>query len=136
MIEKLLAANNAGQWEPRDDNPDDLNILHWLCSLPKRNDRNGDTIGHVLVLVALAIVHTTMLRMVNVLYDVVGSGPQLLEELLTVEKSGWHANGKPLRRPGQARQRPAGTSAHVAAYDIGHEEAFLRAIYISGWDTR
>ncbi|RYP09459.1 hypothetical protein DL764_001284 [Monosporascus ibericus] len=98
-IQELLDKNNAGVWQPLDDNPEDLNVLSWLTSLAKGRDRNADIIGHVLVMVALAAVHTTLLRMVNVLYDVVDAGPelqtQLLDEIAAVAGRGWHDNGNP-----------------------------------------
>ncbi|KUI56676.1 Ent-kaurene oxidase [Cytospora mali] len=98
-IQELLDKNNAGTWQPQDDKPEDLNVLSWLASLAKGRDRNADVIGHVLVMVALAAVHTTLLRMVNVLYDVVNAGPQLQKELLdeiaVVAARGWHDNGNP-----------------------------------------
>ncbi|KAK3942829.1 Ent-kaurene oxidase [Diplogelasinospora grovesii] len=98
-IQQLLDENDAGTWQPQDDKPEDLNVLSWLASLAKGRDRRADTIGHVLVMVALAAVHTTLLRMVNVLYDVVDAGPrlqkELLDEIASVAKRGWHDNGNP-----------------------------------------
>lgn len=98
-VQELLDRNNAGTWQPQDDKPEDLNVLSWLASLAKGRDRNADIIGHVLVMVALAAVHTTLLRMVNVLYDVMGAGPELQADLLSevsaVADRGWHDNGNP-----------------------------------------
>ncbi|KAI1393093.1 cytochrome P450 [Hypoxylon trugodes] len=71
------------QWmHPIIYNLDDINILHWLCGVAKGNDRRPNTISHVLVLVALASVHTTLFRMVNVLYDVTAAGQGLREEII------------------------------------------------------
>lgn len=96
-IQELLDKNNVGAWQPEDDNAEDLNILSWLSSLAKGNDRSSDVIGHVMILVALATVHTTLLRMVNVLYDVVQSGPEfkqeLLDEIADVASRGWNKKG-------------------------------------------
>ena len=98
-VQELLDKNNAGTWQPEDDDPEDLNVLAWLAALAKGGERNADTLGHVLVLVALAMVHTTLLRMVNVVYDVTAAGPQLqgelLDEIAGVAKRGWHDNGDP-----------------------------------------
>ncbi|KAK7733715.1 hypothetical protein SLS53_008182 [Cytospora paraplurivora] len=98
-VVELLDKNNAGSWQPQDDKPEDLNVLSWLTSLAKERDRNPDVIGHVLVMVALAAVHTTLLRMVNVLYDVMGVDSELQKELLgeigAVAERGWHDNGNP-----------------------------------------
>ena len=55
-------------------------MLAWLAELAKGGDRNPDTLAHVEVLLALASVHTTLLRMVNVLYDLT-SHPQYLDEI-------------------------------------------------------
>ncbi|KAI1355958.1 cytochrome P450 [Xylaria sp. FL0043] len=95
-IQQLIDQNDAGLWEPRDDSADDLNVLSWLSSMAKGRDRNPHVIAHVLVLVALAAVHTTLLRMVNVLYDITAAGPDLknalIEEIKEVSQSGW-SNG-------------------------------------------
>jgi ent-kaurene oxidase len=81
-IRELLKQSDASVWEPQVDNADDLNILSWLSSMTKGRDRDPDVISHVLVLVALASIHTTLLRMVNVLYDVPAAGPSLQNDLL------------------------------------------------------
>ncbi|KAK4169837.1 cytochrome P450 [Cladorrhinum sp. PSN259] len=100
-LQTLLDLNDAGKWQPDDTKPEDLNVLSWLAALAKGRERTAETIGHVLVLVALATVHTTLLRMVNVLYDVLSTNPELQDELLAeiaeVAKKGWHdnANGNP-----------------------------------------
>lgn len=95
-IGELIGKSDAGIWEPVDDDSSDLNILNWLSSMAKGRDRNSDTISHVLLLVALASVHTTLLRMVNVLYGITAAGPdlrkELLEEIATVAAAGWNAN--------------------------------------------
>ncbi|KAK5999071.1 Cytochrome P450 monooxygenase [Cladobotryum mycophilum] len=93
-IEEKIANSDSGTWVPKDDNTDDTNVLSWLSHMAKGRDRSSDTISHVLVLVALASVHTTLLRMVNVLYDVTAAGPSLLEGLLdeiaSVSRNGWN----------------------------------------------
>ncbi|KAK2604178.1 hypothetical protein N8I77_007129 [Diaporthe amygdali] len=98
-IQTLLDKNDRGVWQPSDENPDDLNVLSWLTSCAKGRDRRADMIGHVMVMVALAAVHTTLLRMVNVLYDVAAAPSdlkeQLLQEIASVARGGWHDNGNP-----------------------------------------
>ncbi|KAM0817452.1 putative Cytochrome P450 [Seiridium cardinale] len=96
-IQELIDRNNAGTWQPENENPDDLNVLSWLSGLAKGRDRSAGIIGHVMIMVALATVHTTLLRMVNVLYDVADAGPELQQELLdeiaAVARRGWNDNG-------------------------------------------
>ncbi|KAK0631018.1 cytochrome P450 [Bombardia bombarda] len=82
QIHEYIQKSNAGEWEPKDNKAEDLNILSWLSAMAKGRDRSPDVIAHVLVLVALASVHTTLLRMVNVLYDITAAGPALRDELL------------------------------------------------------
>lgn len=98
-LQELLGKNDAGVWQPLDDNPNDLNVLSWLTNFAKGRERNADIIGHVMIMVALAAVHTTLLRMVNVLYDVVDAPPdlqqQILDEIAGVAQRGWHDNGNP-----------------------------------------
>lgn len=79
-IEELLEKDGSDSWEPQYDK-EDMNVLTWLCSLAKGRDRTPDAIAHVQVLLALAAVHTTLLRMVNVLYDLTVAEAGLLEEL-------------------------------------------------------
>lgn len=78
-IRDLLLRNNEGSWYPA-DNEDDSNVLSWLVDTAKGKDRDPDTLAHVEVLLALASVHTTLLRMVNVLYDLAAS-PGYFQEL-------------------------------------------------------
>ncbi|KAL2020337.1 hypothetical protein VTK56DRAFT_8565 [Thermocarpiscus australiensis] len=111
QLQSLLDANDSGAWQPDDTKPSDLNVLSWLAGLAKGRERTADTLGHVLVMVALATVHTTLLRMVNVLYDVTDAGPALRAELLAeIEgvaargRGGWHddynnAHGKGFNNP-------------------------------------
>ena len=76
---ELLRKNDEGSWSPR-DNEEDTNVLSWLADTAKGGDRDPDTLAHVEVLLALASVHTTLLRMVNVLYDLTAS-PRYFKEL-------------------------------------------------------
>lgn len=93
-IGELLEKNDNGTWSPRKD-PEDSNIFSWLIDAVKGKDRTPDTIAHVQVVLALASVHTTLIRMVNVLYDLVADGPKLVEELrveieaLASSSTGW-----------------------------------------------
>ena len=95
-IQEMVDLNNSGKWQPNDDDPKDLNVLSWLSNMAKGRDRRPDIIGHVMIMVALATVHTTLLRMVNVLYDLVAAGPEfqqeLLDEIAAVARLGWHDN--------------------------------------------
>ncbi|KAI4280285.1 MAG: hypothetical protein L6R38_004563 [Xanthoria sp. 2 TBL-2021] len=50
-----------------------FNVLTWLADLAKGRDRDPEALAFVEVLLALASVHTTLLRMVNVLYDLIGN---------------------------------------------------------------
>ena len=78
-IRDLLRRNDEGSWSPA-DNEDDSNVLSWLVDTAKGRDRDSDTLAHVEVLLALASVHTTLLRMVNVLYDL-AANPKYFKEL-------------------------------------------------------
>ncbi|MCJ1351569.1 MAG: hypothetical protein MMC33_001553 [Icmadophila ericetorum] len=89
-IRGLLRKSDNG-WSP-DINEEDFNVLAWLADLAKGNDRNPDTLAHVEVLLALASVHTTLLRMVNVLSDLIanpGYFEELQEEITSVSQKGW-----------------------------------------------
>ncbi|KAH3973952.1 hypothetical protein HBH64_162160 [Parastagonospora nodorum] len=68
VIEELIQKNNDGLWSPQ-TTEQDMNVLSWLADTAKGHDRDADTLAHVEILLALASVHTTLLRMVNVLYD-------------------------------------------------------------------
>lgn len=98
-ISHLSHASTAGTWQPHQDKPGDFNVLAWLCGRARGNNREPDTVGHLSLLVALAAVHTTLLRMVNVLYDVTAAGSGLLDELSNeiarVDRSGWHDISNP-----------------------------------------
>ena len=93
-IHELLYKSSDDSWSP-ESHEGDSNVLSWLASTAKGRDRDPDTLAHVEVLLALAAVHTTLLRMVNVLYDLTAN-PGLLEELrfeieAEVEgKQGWN----------------------------------------------
>ncbi|KAI5925015.1 putative cytochrome P450 [Camillea tinctor] len=78
-IQELLDKNDNGSWSPQ-STEDQTNVLSWLIDTVKGKDRTPDTIAHVQVLLALASVHTTLLRIVNVLYDLTAN-PELFNEL-------------------------------------------------------
>ena len=88
----LLHKNDAGTWKI--NSKEDYNALSWLAESAKGADRNPEVLAHVEVLLALASVHTTSLRMVNVLYDLI-ENPQYLDglrdEITTTSqtKEGW-----------------------------------------------
>lgn len=73
--------NDSGAWNPRIDDNKDLNIMAWLIDAVKGEERNAERLAHVQVIIALAAVHTTILRMVNILYDIHATEPDLIEEL-------------------------------------------------------
>ena len=78
-ISELIEKSDKGSLKPgvaQEDN----NVLDWLVDSAKGRDRTPEALAHVEVLLALAAVHTTLLRMVNVLYDLTAN-PELLEEL-------------------------------------------------------
>lgn len=79
VIQDLLDKNDRGEWTPA-ANSEDSNVMSWIVEIAKGSDRNAERLAHVMVLLALASVHTTLLRMVNVLYDLVAE-PELLETL-------------------------------------------------------
>ncbi|PHH92564.1 hypothetical protein CDD83_6843 [Cordyceps sp. RAO-2017] len=66
---------DADERRPEDDGPEQARVLRWLCRAARARDGRPDTMAHLLVLAALATVHTTLLRVVNALYDVVEAGP-------------------------------------------------------------
>lgn len=94
-IRDLLCRSDDGSWSP-EDNEDDSNVLSWLVDTAKGRDRDPDTLAHVEVLLALASVHTTLLRMVNVLYDLAANPGYFKELQVEIEseaesKQGWNA---------------------------------------------
>ncbi|KAK8043767.1 cytochrome P450 [Apiospora phragmitis] len=78
-INELLRGDQTST--PDGFDPETSNVLSWLAESAKGADRDSDTIAHIEVLLALASVHTTLLRMVNVLYDITASGDDLISEL-------------------------------------------------------
>ncbi|KAI0847851.1 putative cytochrome P450 [Daldinia vernicosa] len=78
-IRELLGRSEDGSLAP-DSNEDEFNVLTWLAFLAKGSERKPDNIAHTEVLLSLASIHTTLLRMLNVLYDLTAH-PELLEEL-------------------------------------------------------
>ncbi|KAI1437164.1 putative cytochrome P450 [Xylaria sp. CBS 124048] len=79
-VVQLLKENDAGINVSQAGGVDQLNILNWLVDSVKGADRDPDTIMHALVLVGLASVHTVLLRIVSLLYDLVDN-PDFLDEL-------------------------------------------------------
>lgn len=79
--QELLELNDKGTWKPEMSNEEDMNVLNWLIDASRGRDRDAGTIAHVQVLLALASVHTTLLRMVNVLYDLTENGPELSKNI-------------------------------------------------------
>ncbi|KAI1127672.1 cytochrome P450 [Nemania abortiva] len=96
ILQELLNEPNASS--PGTYDPNTSNVMHWLAELAKGPDRSADTIAHIEVLLSLASVHTTLLRMVNVLYDITSSGSELVEELreeiakISQSNTSWEGN--------------------------------------------
>ncbi|KAI1114208.1 putative cytochrome P450 [Nemania sp. NC0429] len=93
-IGALLEESDAGSLEPEVDS-ENFNVLGWLANLAKGRERELDNIAHTEVLLALASVHTTLLRILNVLYDITARPElfeQLEEEIMAVATSsqGWN----------------------------------------------
>lgn len=89
VFSDLIRKNDSGEWSPT-GSVDDSNVLCWLAETAKGKDRNPETLAHVEILLALASVHTTLLRMVNVLYDIT-SDPGCYAEL-QAEIDGMHGD--------------------------------------------
>ncbi|OTA60394.1 cytochrome P450 [Hypoxylon sp. EC38] len=93
-VRRLLKESDAGLWVLKDTEEEHFNILSWLVDSAKGKDRNADALVRVMVIVALASLHTVLLRIVNVLYDLTDN-PDLMEEVrseieaITVDPQGW-----------------------------------------------
>jgi cytochrome P450 len=79
QLNEMLRKNDDGLWTPG-SSEDDYNVLAWLADTAKGIDRDSNALAHVEVLLSLAAVHTTLLRMVNVLYDLTAH-PEYFGEL-------------------------------------------------------
>lgn len=79
IIQDLIEKNDRGEWSPINSDAES-NVLCWLVDTAKGSDRDAEKLAHVEVLLALASVHTTLLRMVNVLYDLTAN-PEHISEL-------------------------------------------------------
>ncbi|KAF2877681.1 cytochrome P450 [Massariosphaeria phaeospora] len=91
-LTELIRQNDAGQWSPDNKKKEDAHVLAWMIDTAKGDDRNVDTLAHLEVLLALASVYTTLLRMVNVLYDLTAKPEYfalLEQEIKTEAKNGW-----------------------------------------------
>ena len=67
-------------------------ILFWLAQTAKGPYRNPKLLSYVTTVVTLGAVHTTLLRMLNVLYDLTANPDyidQLRAEIGTAQSSGW-----------------------------------------------
>ena len=87
----LLSESNSGP--KRSPDPEQhYNALTWLADLAKGKDRDPAALSFVEVLLALASVHSTLIREVNVLYDLVANPEyieELREEIHSTSLSGW-----------------------------------------------
>ncbi|KAK7225222.1 hypothetical protein V2G26_013225 [Clonostachys chloroleuca] len=79
-ISDLIRRND--DLDDMNDSTDENNMLAWLAGQAKGKDRDPNAIAQALVLLSLASVHTTLLRVVGVLYDVTAAGHDLRHELL------------------------------------------------------
>lgn len=78
-IEQLLRSHDAGTWRPM-DTEEGPNLMSWLIDLAKGNDREPAKIAHLQLLISFASVHTVLVRILNVLYDIVAN-PELVQDL-------------------------------------------------------
>ncbi|RAK90790.1 putative cytochrome P450 [Aspergillus costaricaensis CBS 115574] len=91
VIRDMIEENDKGSFSPK-PTEDNFNVLTWLVEAAKGSDRNPDTLAHVEILLALASVHTILLRNVNVLYDLI-ENPQYIDELREEIHSVWATTG-------------------------------------------
>ncbi|GKZ51782.1 hypothetical protein AbraIFM66951_007158 [Aspergillus brasiliensis] len=91
VIRDMIEANDKGTWSPK-ATEEDFNVLAWLVEAAKGSDRNPETLAHVEVLLALASVHTILLRNVNVLYDLI-EHPKYIDELRDEIHDVWSTTG-------------------------------------------
>lgn len=95
MVRQFVKDNNAGLQITQIPGGEHFNILSWLVDTGKGSDRDPDTLMHVMVIVALASLHTVLLRVVNVLYDLIAN-PDLLAEIrdemeaVAADAQGWN----------------------------------------------
>ncbi|KAJ5727075.1 cytochrome P450 [Penicillium malachiteum] len=75
----LIRRNDEGTWSPG-ETEEEFNVLSWMVEAAKGSDRNPEALAHAEVLLALASVHTILVRVVNVMYDLM-SHPEYIEEL-------------------------------------------------------
>ena len=68
-------------------------ILSWFASAAKGPDRDPERLAHLTLLMAMASVHTTLVRITSVLYDLIAH-PQLIEEI-RAEIAALSRNDKP-----------------------------------------
>lgn len=62
------------------DTEEGPNLMSWLIDLAKGNDRKPDKIAHLQLLLSFASVHTALVRILNVLYDIMAN-PELVQVL-------------------------------------------------------
>lgn len=92
IFDDLLHRHDSGTWKPDSKNDSESHMLAWLIDSAKGVDRNPSTLAHIEVLLALASVHTTLLRMVNTLYDLTQNPSyfdELRQEIEEVQSAGW-----------------------------------------------
>lgn len=92
IFKDLLKRHDEGTWKPDNTKDADAHMLSWLVESAKGIDRDPKTLAHIEVLLALASVHTTLLRMVNTLYDLTSNPSyfaELREEIASVQEKGW-----------------------------------------------
>lgn len=94
IIQELLDRSDRGEWTPA-NNDADSNVLCWLAETARGHDRDAHTLAHIEVLLAVASVHTTLIRTLNVIYEL-AADPALADELRNeiqrvhdAENGGW-----------------------------------------------
>jgi cytochrome P450 len=84
-----LRALDEGTYKPSKPQADGFT---WLAELAEGSDRDPTKLAHYEILLALASIHTTLLREVNVLYDIMAA-PEYIDELrneiVEVAQDGW-----------------------------------------------
>jgi cytochrome P450 len=86
---KRLKEMDEGTYKPSQSTFDGFT---WLAELAEGTDRDPTKLAHYEVLLALASIHTTLLREVNVLYDIMAEPHYidiLREEINQVAENGW-----------------------------------------------
>src|SRR4051794_22435063 len=77
---------------PETELGEENNGLTWFAETAKGDDRNSERIANLELILAFAGVHTTLIRMVSVLYDLIAHPDlivELREEISEAQQGGW-----------------------------------------------